>query len=94
MAMLGRFGFYRTREYFMRLGKFAAAVAAVTMAAAPALAAPANPAASLSVSKSVRASAPSKNGSKFGGTGAVVAVIAVLAIAGGIVAASRDSKSR
>ncbi|MBN8816722.1 MAG: hypothetical protein J0J06_14900 [Sphingomonas sp.] len=78
----------------MRLGKFAAAVAAVTMAAAPALAAPANPAASLSVSKSVRASAPAKNSNKFGGTGAVVAVIAVLAVIGGVVAASTDSKSK
>lgn len=78
----------------MRLGKLAAAVAAVTMAAAPALAAPANPAASLSVSKSVRASAPAKNGNKFGGAGAVVAVVAVLAIVGGVIAASKDSKSK
>jgi hypothetical protein len=92
--MIGRRGNYKTREYFMRLGKFAAAVAAVSMAAAPALAAPANPAASLSVSKSVRASAPAKNTSKFGGTGAVIAVLAVLAVIGGVVAASKDSKSK
>ncbi|QDZ09054.1 hypothetical protein FPZ24_05305 [Sphingomonas panacisoli] len=78
----------------MRLGKLAAAVAAISMTAAPALAAPVNPAASLSVSKSVRASAPAKGTNKFGGAGAVVAVVAVLAIVGGIVAASSDSKSK
>lgn len=75
----------------MRLGKFAAAVAAVSMAAAPALAAPANPAASLSVSKSVRASSPSSNGSKIHGTGTVVAVLAILAIIGGVLAATSGS---
>ncbi len=84
----------QTREYFMRLGKLAAAVAAVSMAAAPALAAPVNPAASLSVSKSVRASAPAKGTNKFGGTGAVVAVLALLAVIGGVIAASKDGNSK
>ena len=78
----------------MRLGKFIAAAAAVSMAAAPALAAPANPAASLSISSSVRASAPSAKSSKLHGSGVVVAVIALAAIVGGIVAAtSGHSKS-
>ena len=77
----------------MRLGKFAAAVAAVSMAAAPALAAPANPAASLSVSKSVRAASPSAKANKLHGTGVVIAVLAVAAVIAGIVAASTDSKS-
>jgi hypothetical protein len=78
----------------MRLGKYLAAVAAVSMAAAPALAAPANPAASLSVSKSVRAGSPSAKNSKFGG-GAIIAVVAIIAIVGGVIAAtSGDSKPK
>ncbi|MES2096931.1 MAG: hypothetical protein V4459_09230 [Pseudomonadota bacterium] len=78
----------------MRLGKYIAAVAAVSMAAAPALAAPANPAASLSVSKSVRASAPSAKQNKIGSSGYVIAAIAIAAIAGGIIAATSGSKSK
>lgn len=75
----------------MRLGKYIAAFAAVSMAAAPALAAPANSAVSLSVSKSVRASAPSAKQSKVGSGGYVLAALAIAAIAGGIIAATSGS---
>lgn len=75
----------------MRLGKYLAAVAAVSMAAAPALAEPANPAASLSVSKSVRAGSPSEKANNFHGTGAVVGILALLAIIAGIIAATHGS---
>lgn len=77
----------------MRVGKFLMAAAVVSMTAAPAFAAPANPAASLSISKSVRASAHSGKKSKVGGTGLIIAVLAAVAVAGGIVAATSNSSS-
>ena len=73
------------------------AMAAVAIAATPvaASAAPANPAASLSVAKSVRASAPTTKNSKFGGTGAIFAVL-ILAGVVAIVAigAGKDNKAK
>lgn len=69
--------------------------AALAMLSGQAMAAPvANPAASLSVGKSVRAAAPSKKASKFGGSGAiVVGVLAAGALIGGIIAISDDNNS-
>ena len=57
----------------MRLGKFLVAAAAVSMTVAPAMAA--NPAASLSVSKSVRASAPSAQKDGLAGEAVLVLVM-------------------
>ncbi len=76
----------------MKLAKYLAAVAAVSMTVAPALAAPANPAASLSVVKSVRAtSAQGKD--KLAGGGIIVAVIAAAAVVAGIVIVADDDDS-
>ncbi len=80
----------------MRLGKFFAAVAAASMAFAPAMAAPTNPAASLSVSKSVRAGASKGKGdSLLGATGggAIVAVLAAAAVIAGIVVVATDNNN-
>ncbi|HEX8486649.1 hypothetical protein [Sphingomonas sp.] len=60
----------------MKFGKYMAIAAAASLSAAPALAAPANPAASLSVAKSVRAKAPSARANKLGGgAGGIVALL-------------------
>lgn len=68
----------------MKFGKYFAAVAAASMAVAPAMAAPANSAASLSVAKSVRAGTSAKKGEQLAGGGIIVAIIAVIAIGVGI----------
>ena len=73
------------REFDMRLGKYLTAVAAATMAVAPAMAAPASPAASLSVSKSVRAGSTSAKKNELAGGGIIVAVVAAAAVIAGIV---------
>ena len=73
------------REFDMRLGKFIMAAAAATMAVAPAVAAPANPAASLSVSKSVRTGSVSAKKDKLAGGGIIVAVLAAAAVVAGII---------
>lgn len=79
----------------MRLTSLTAAVAALSMTAAPALAAPANPAASLSVSKSVRASSPSAKSNKLAGSSIVPAVLALAIVAGGIyIAVDDNNKSK
>ncbi|MBN8815543.1 MAG: hypothetical protein J0J06_08870 [Sphingomonas sp.] len=78
----------------MRFAKYLGAVAALSMAAAPALAAPANPAASLSVAKSVRASAPTKNASQLHGAGIFLAAAAVVGIVVAIVLIADDNKSK
>ena len=57
----------------MRLGKYLMAAAAATMAVAPAVAAPANPAASLSVAKSARAASVSGKKNELAGGGVIVA---------------------
>jgi hypothetical protein len=75
----------------MKMTKMIAAVAALSMAATPALAAPArnaNAASPLSVSKAVRASAPTKGASKLadGPTTITALLFGGLAVAGIVVA--------
>ena len=75
---------------------FAGSLAALAMIAAPvaASAAPVNPAASLSVAKSVRASAPSGKANKAAGGGALLgALIAAGVVAIGVVAIVKDDNS-
>ena len=76
----------------MRLGKYLMAAAVATMSVAPVAAA--NPAASLSISKSVRTGSVSGKKSDLGGGGGFfVAIIAVGAVIAGIViVASNDDK--
>lgn len=66
------------------IAKYLAALAATALAAAPVMAAPANPAATLSVSKSVRAGSVSAKKDKLAGGGIIVAILAVVAIGAGI----------
>ena len=73
------------REFILRLGKYLLTAAAATMAVAPAVAAPANSAASLSVSKSVRAGSVSAKKNNVAGGGIIVAVLAAAAVVAGIV---------
>ncbi len=70
-------------------------VAALSLlASAPAFAAPANPAASLSISPSVHAGAPTAGKSKLGGGGGfLAAIIAAGVVAIGVVAIVNDSNS-
>lgn len=77
----------------MRFGKYLAAVAAVTMAASPALAAPASSTASLSISKTARAGSQSAKKNDLTGSGVIVAIVAAAAvIAGIIIVADSDDK--
>ncbi len=69
----------------MRLGKYLMAAAAATMAVAPAVAAPANPAASLSVAKSVRNGSVSGKKNELAGGGIIIALVAAAAVVAGIV---------
>ena len=75
----------------MRFGKILLAAAAVSMVATPALAAPANPAASLSVSKSVRAGSATNGKSKMAQGGIIIAVLAAAAVIAGIVVIADDN---
>jgi hypothetical protein len=68
----------------MRIAKYLAAVAALSMTVAPAIAS-ANPASSLSVSKSARASTTTGAKNKAAGGGIIVAVLAAAAVIAGIV---------
>lgn len=77
----------------MRVGKFLMAAAVASMTVAPAFAAPANPAAKLSLSKSVRASSTSSKKSKAVETGVIIGVIAAVAVVGGVIAATSNSNS-
>ncbi|MFN3434434.1 MAG: hypothetical protein ACK4ZY_08530 [Sphingomonas sp.] len=61
------------------------AAAAATMAVAPAVAAPANPAASLSVAKSVRTGSASSKKNELAGGGIIIALVAAAAVVAGIV---------
>jgi hypothetical protein len=74
----------------MRLGKYLMAAAAATMAVAPAVAAPANPAAGLSVYKSVRAGSVSTKKNELAGGGVLVAVLAAAAVIAGIVIVANE----
>jgi hypothetical protein len=69
----------------MRLGKYLLAAAAASMSVAPAFAAPVNPAASLSVAKSVRTGSATAENSDAVGGGIIVAVLAAAAVIVGIV---------
>ena len=69
------------------------AVAALSMVAMPTMASAAsNPAASLSLSKSVRSGAPTAGKSKLGGGGAGIFAILIVAgiVAIGVIAATKD----
>lgn len=78
----------------MRVAKYLGAVAALSMATAPALAAPANPAASLSVAKSVRAGSPTTNANKLHGAGVFIAAAAVVGVIVAVVLIADDNKSK
>lgn len=75
------------------ISRFLTAAAATTMVAAPvvASAAPASSASSLSVTKSVRASAPVAGARKAANTGQIAAIAVGVLIAGGIIYAIVDS---
>lgn len=77
----------------MTIAKILLTAAAATLAIAPAMAAPSNPAASLSVAKSVRASAPAKKGSQLAGGGVFIAIAAAVAVIVGIVIVANDDDS-
>ena len=80
----------------MRHNFLAHAIAATTMIAMPVAAsaqAVANPAASLSVVKSVRASTPAQKKSALAGGGLIAAVIAAGVVAIGVIAIVNDSES-
>lgn len=68
----------------MRLTKYLAAAVAASLAVAPAMAAPANQAASLSLGKSVRVGASSKHKNGLLGGGIIVAIVAAAAVGAGI----------
>ncbi len=78
----------------MRIAKYLGAVAALSMATAPALAAPANPATSLSVAKSVRAASPTKGDSKLHGAGIFLAAAVVIGVIVAIVLIADDNKAK
>lgn len=72
-----------------------AGVAAIAALAVPSVAmAKENPAASLSVAKSVRAAAQTKNGSKLGSTAVNLAIFAVLVGGGLALITTNNSKSK
>jgi len=76
----------------MKIKSIVATACIATLSATPVLAAPANIAASLSVAKSVRASAPSKKGNKLAAPGAIIGLIGAAAIiAGGVIIAVDDN---
>jgi hypothetical protein len=79
----------------MRLVTILASAAIATMAIAPAIAGPLNPAASLSLSaKTVRANAPVKKSNKLAGSALLIAGLAAAGVVAGAVALSHhDSKS-
>ncbi|WP_447407077.1 hypothetical protein, partial [Clostridium perfringens] len=64
-----------------------------TLTVAPAAAAPANPAASLSVAKSVRTGSVSGKKNELAGGGIIVAVIAAAAVVAGIIIVADSSDS-
>jgi len=72
----------------MRRNVFGSAVVALSLVASPVLA---NPAASLSVAKSVRASTPSAKSNKLAGNSLIPVVLALAIVAGGIYIAVDDN---
>ena len=77
----------------MTISKTLALGAALSLVSAPALAATANPAAKLSVAKSVRATSPSGKKSELAGGGIIVAIIAAAAVVAGIIIIADDNDS-
>ncbi len=78
----------------MKTRMMIASATALAMLSGTAMAAAPNPAASLSVGKSVRAAAPTKRNSKLTHSGAiVVGVLAAGAIVGGIIAVTNDDNN-
>jgi hypothetical protein len=79
----------------MRFASILAAAAIATMAVAPAMASPPNPAASLSLSaKNVRAHAPAKKSNKVIGSTLLIAALATAGVVAAAVAISHhDSKA-
>ena len=75
----------------MRRNMLSGAAVALSLVATPVLA---NPAASLSVSKSVRASAPTAKSSKLAGNALLPAILALAIVAGGVYIAVDDNKSK
>ena len=81
----------RARNGSLKLG---VAVAALSMTATPALAAPVNLATSLSVAKSVRASSPGAKSNKLAGSTLIPAVLALAIVAGGVFIAVDDNNNK
>ena len=77
----------------MKLPKYLAAAAMLSMAAAPAVAAT-NPAATLSVAHAARAGTPATKQSNLLGIGIFSALIAVALVAAAIVVIADDNKSK
>ena len=75
----------------MRRNMLSGAAVALSLVASPVLA---NPAASLSVAKSVRASSPSAKSNKLAGSSIVPVVLALAIVAGGVYIAVDDNKSK
>jgi hypothetical protein len=70
--------------------KFLMAAAVASLATVPAVAAPVNSAASLSVAKSARASAPTAKKNELVGGGLIVAAVAAAAVIAGIIIIADD----
>lgn len=75
----------------MNLAKIAASLAAMSLVAMPVVASAQNPAASLSLSKSVRVGKASKKKNGIAQVGIIIGVLAVAGAAGGIAAATSSS---
>lgn len=72
----------------MKIKSLIAAASVIALTGTPVLAAPVNSASSLSVSKAVRAGAPSKGKSRLAAPGAIVGlVLAAAVVAGGVIIA-------
>ena len=75
----------------MNLAKIAASLAAVSLVAMPVVASAQNPAASLSLSKSVRVGKTSSKKNGIAQVGIIIGILAVAGAAGGIAAATSSS---
>ena len=75
----------------MNLAKIAASLAAVSLVAMPVVASDQNPAASLSLSKSVRVGKASSKKNGIAQVGIIIGILAVAGAAGGIAAATSSS---
>jgi hypothetical protein len=77
----------------MMISKMLGAAAAIALSAAPAMAAPANPVASLSVAKSARVGAASAKKGELAGSGLIIAIVAAAAVVAGIIIIADDDDS-